>query len=480
MFREEARETLTRLRVLADEHQTSQTLARLEEWRRSDLQTKEGLVRYASNIADASEEVQSFLHQFATTDDEARWFKGTVQCLQSAVDELNATRRECMDAAPGMAEKAAAKVMAMSDGATQRVIDHIQLHTRKNEQFCNDQMDQWSRNTELVNSMKRALDEIVENVEHRTKKQNEFEATQCETLIRIEAMVDASNRQVNKVEDFMDKLEAALLLGQDKNTQRIENHLSKILGTAEGDTVADGSDDQSVVAGIAALRKDFRQIEHGVLADVDHWQTIAHKLTTVKDEMVTEAKSWESKAERNAEKLRQTSADLALRLSELEELKGGMKAFESNVFAERLRELKEIETRGNIKMNRQTGEVELLRKEFDYKPVKTDREPAAEFKDADAAKAIAHDVNELAQIFNVPLSVEVHLKTPKGQTPEFWQRVAERRAELFRDAAELPGYTLTTGLVGKDGLNIDCLIIRVDKGLFPAVEKAAVKNSKKK
>jgi len=138
-----------------------------------------------------------------------------------------------------------------------------------------------------------------------------------------------------------------------------------------------------------------------------------------------------------------------------------------------LLKIKDIESHGNLKLNRQSGDIVFVSKEFEFKPVKPkqgEAPPPPEFKDTDVAMLVLKDVAELSGIFSVQITIEVHVK-PKAGTADFWTDLAKGRADLVK--AKLNGCgvhpTLSTavGLVGKRGLNMDTIAIRLCRSLFP-------------
>merc|ERR1712048_894582 len=99
-----------------------------------------------------------------------------------------------------MAESAAAKVMAMSDGATQHVIDHVYAQTKGQDSFCAAQADQWAHNTELISGLKKSLDDVCVGIIDRSRRQDVFEQSQLATLQHIEDIQSANVQQMNKLE----------------------------------------------------------------------------------------------------------------------------------------------------------------------------------------------------------------------------------------------------------------------------------------
>merc|ERR1712032_482802 len=144
-----------------------------------------------------------------------------------------------------------------------------------------------------------------------------------------------------------------------------------------------------------------------------------------------------------------------------------------------MKRLKELDARGNVRVNRHTGDVQLSPIPFvAAKP----GEAEANFVDSSAADRVLLDVAELFSIFDGPVQVEAHIKPGKGGKPDFWKQVANNQADLIRQRLEASGAPAeridAVGLAGKKGLNLDAIVIKLNKALFPE-ELAAAPAGKK-
>jgi len=112
-----------------------------------------------------------------------------------------------------------------------------------------------------------------------------------------------------------------------------------------------------------------------------------------------------------------------------------------------------VENRGNVKVNHQTGHVQLLRP-IGFQPRTTKEEPTAVFRDPDLALSICKDIAEISNIFRCPMTIEGHTK---GGESDFWQTLANRRASLVADKMVEFGANAnlleTRGLPGRLGKN---------------------------
>jgi len=117
------------------------------------------------------------------------------------------------------------------------------------------------------------------------------------------------------------------------------------------------------------------------------------------------------------------------------------------------RETAIVEQRGNLRVNHESGHVQLLRP-IGFMPRTTKEEPTAVFKDVAAADSICRDLAEVSNIFCCPMTIEGHTK---GGESDFWQTLANRRASLVADKMIEFGASadmlVTRGLPGKQGKN---------------------------
>lgn len=124
--------------------------------------------------------------------------------------------------------------------------------------------------------------------------------------------------------------------------------------------------------------------------------------------------------------------------------------------------VKMIERRGNIRVNHQTGHVQLQR-QIQFQPRTTKDEPTAVFRDLDAADAICRDLAEISSLFGCPMTVEGHTK---GGESDFWLTLANDRSRVVAEKMiefGAPAHLLhTQGLPGRMGKNNVCTEVYMD------------------
>mmetsp|Transcript_58692 Transcript_58692/g.128437 ORF Transcript_58692/g.128437 Transcript_58692/m.128437 type:complete len:544 (+) Transcript_58692:50-1681(+) len=128
---------------------------------------------------------------------------------------------------------------------------------------------------------------------------------------------------------------------------------------------------------------------------------------------------------------------------------------------ELLRNVREVEKRGNVRVNLQGGEIEALRG-FDFATKKGGNETDAKLADPIAGAVTMADVMELQQLLNVSMVVEGHLK---GSTNKAAQSSADNRGKIvLRELVKRgmrPELLTSQGLPGTKGVNRHCVIVRM-------------------
>jgi hypothetical protein len=182
----------------------------------------------------------------------------------------------------------------------------------------------------------------------------------------------------------------------------------------------------------------------------------------------------------DVEQAQTKTADLEKMLGEVRKDLGNtrkeLKVAQSMSMHNAMKRLKDIEGRGNVKINRQNGAVTMTRP-MEFAPCKPTDEPNGRFIDPHVAGQVLRDLAEIANAFEVScLEVEVRVKVSRGGAEDFWERLAESEATLVRELLESHGFPaekLTVkGMAGNH--EPDCLI-RLDATLWPELGKAAGK-----
>lgn len=142
----------------------------------------------------------------------------------------------------------------------------------------------------------------------------------------------------------------------------------------------------------------------------------------------------------------------------------------SGVVVKSLEQVAEIHRRGNIKLDLNSGEITVLHK-INFATRNIGDEPTAQFTDEGKASSLIEDLASIWKLFPVPLEVQGHTKDIGSGTEQFWQTLADNRAELCRSRLEAlgvdPAKITAVGKPGKKGMNKAALFIKLD--IFPDI-----------
>jgi len=94
--------------------------------------------------------------------------------------------------------------------------------------------------------------------------------------------------------------------------------------------------------------------------------------------------------------------------------------------------VKDIERRGAVRFNRQTGSLQVLKGSLDFAAVKPSAQATASFRDPQVAAQALGDIAELWKFFEGVLDLESVAKPGKGGKPEFWERMAAVQASHLK------------------------------------------------
>lgn len=156
------------------------------------------------------------------------------------------------------------------------------------------------------------------------------------------------------------------------------------------------------------------------------------------------------------------------RVHQLEKMANQLEKDLENAGTNLLRSLAQIESKGNVEINTRSGDVKIL-KDIAFVGKKPPQHPTAEFAADKDAHSVLDDVAAIWNHFQVPMRIEGHTK---GGESEFWQELADNRAQLIVEALHKKGVVYekmtAAGLPGKKGLNKVGVVVQLD--IFPDMD----------
>jgi len=356
-------------------------------------------------------------------------------------------------------------------------------------QVLNDVGERWDKLHSKIDHMQERLDQIAQEMQDRTTQvvPEECQPTRPRsettgTLSRlshgfevtvesvVSSMTDATCEAVQEVKD-------ALAAQMHQCTDTIQKHMTGLI--TGSDVPKKGA--SSLVGKIASIEKHLASMT-SFQENEQYWKETSNGWRDSCDQMKERANKTQAtsdKARKEAERLEQKAKGLQEQLEENQkDLQKALVAPGRDV----LMSLHEIESGGNIRINRQSGRIDFVRG-FEFIPPKSADFPTAEFKDADAAEACAADVAKTVCLFGSPVQLELTVMPGKGGTPAFWNDVATCQGNLFAEVlkkSKLPQSLLTVnGQVAAKGAKSGSAFAQLHKDLFPQLASSKTEGAKK-
>ena len=133
-----------------------------------------------------------------------------------------------------------------------------------------------------------------------------------------------------------------------------------------------------------------------------------------------------------------------------------------------MKRLRDIEARGNVKVDRQSGRIVPVRP-LDFIPEAPPKEKGpfeVQFKDAAEVQKVVPDLLEVMSIFDAPLQINCVVKQGRGDA-NTWQQLAERRAEMVKESLVTSGRDESISISGTIGPASDIFGQLLDTEIFP-------------
>jgi len=356
------------------------------------------------------------------------------------------------------------------------------------------QRDHWFSDQERWAQMHSRLDKFQTQLEHidAQVKSNSSNMSHLETVLRDghKQVTSAIGEVLHQVgQETLRSMLGTMVDNVCKNVQAdnecTKQHLTSLLHGApeEGDT-SNAQRLPSLVKILSSIHERVCTCETYLVEDISQWRDSSNKWSSCTEKAKHELTRLKSGAEDSQEQLGRCRAELKDLRSNLQQTQHALEAACAAPGKDIMKRLKDIEERGRVSMNRQSGHLEVL-KQLDFKGRSANDAPTAEFKDVEISGAVIADLAEISGMFNVPTGLEVHIKPGKGGTPQFWDALAQSRADLVketlaakglaRDLVAATGYCHHCPEVSPhalhSGVKIPCVLLRLDKNIFPVTDE---------
>lgn len=490
LFHAEALECVQAMQAVVDKANVSTCASRLDDWRKFDLRATAQLQQHVKEVMHLNQTLEVFLQDCAAPEEMTK-FKGAIVMLTEASDELTLTRREICTGVDTVAERASAKVVEAWESDVKLSSQVLGDHTREqNGRWIIDDA-RWERLEARVGELQDHVGHLRSTVEQQTDEVSKATATQCQESSRISSEVQDGVKEMQAlVSKSFAEISETLKEHATRQLDEFKAHNFELL-LGEGITESRNKDSRRHSAD-GVPPKQHNSLGH-VLRDIDgrlsdwdcntrakrdEWRADAEKLRLQLDEQELQAKELSSCHEESVGK----TAELDVIVNELREELGqtrqNLTRAQTVSMKNSMKRLKELESRGNIKINRQTGAVTLPRA-MEFLQCMPNEEPTGRFANETAAMETLQDVACLAGIFEVAwMELEIRVKTVKGGSQDFFGRLATAQADLVREQFEafrddFPMQRITVkGTAGNQ--DAEC-VVRLDSSIFADQPKGKAK-----
>jgi len=482
---------------------------------------------HTKQLKTLNDSLREFLHK-CNTPEEIQKLKDTLTSLHGCIEELSLTRKELNSNVPVIAHRAANEVMTpwknevraaaallqkQLDSQVQRWGDdskwQVAMDGRHDgmqsciERLCREVKEQRDMLVRVQADQRFQTDKLVgafRSWVHEGEWQKAFdvridkmsasvEAMVCEVQSQRQQLKYVESGQSNLREQFGCALRQTVIDIQDVNAKSAHQFREDLTHDLDGlkkytqEFLAERSTHtDQILGGINARMMDW---ESSSKKEVKEWLDKAYNLQQQLTESIGEVEHLRvssSAAHTEASELKAVTKELSEQLCE------STRALDQARHAslcEGMKRLKDIEGRGNLKINRQSGDVKLTTPLPFIVPAPKDHNPTAGFTDPGAARIILQDVAEVVRICDCQLDVTFAVKVPKGGAQPFWDELTQNRLNLVKDALMGNGipddYLLLRGTAASH--NMDTMTFQLDRRLFvsaPTAGKRAASPSPRK
>lgn len=323
------------------------------------------------------------------------------------------------------------------------------------------------------------LQGVVEAQQHNNASLDGLRAEMAELVEQQRASVEAfrqRDERMNVWEDIVERLSALEveaadsrarlneLVGRARQGEQSAKELPGVVNTLVEATITTFNDRHQAYEK-EAVDQNRKEIAHCLDKNAKRFEEAMTSLKELQDNVATQAGQVQSATE---EQKRLTEEKWGIVEKQLQFLCDAPKPPEGPAKGEPVMKLfkvmRDIERRGNIKIDSRTGEMEV--KDLPWTAKKPPAAPAGELSNEKAAETILSDLADIVDLFGVPMTVEGHMKQGQGGNAAWWQDLADSRMQHLVDLLEKRGVDAALlnpkGLPGKKGLNKAALIVKFE------------------
>mmetsp|Transcript_36508 Transcript_36508/g.66917 ORF Transcript_36508/g.66917 Transcript_36508/m.66917 type:complete len:523 (-) Transcript_36508:52-1620(-) len=477
------------LRVTETAHKLGEDAGRLAGWLRSEASTPDqGTVlppaAFAASVMNAAEMWRTAFHAEAME---------CVKAMAAVVEGRDAGILRSGVVRPEEHRRTELKASAMLQ-------QHVKEMMRLNEALAEFLAD--SRASGNLLSFTDSLSQLMRLNAHVDEQQSRWENLDLK-MSRLQAdihevrslLIDKHNESHGSLQETAANVTAGQAMLEKKLHEVHEHHAQSIQDLTEKLK----SDGASQLEATRTLMDDALSSPNALSASLTELQSkvseievIARKETSdlrsevasLKDSLAHAEEQWTTwkgtadEANADLTSLRETSSQLS---EQLESTRGELEVALNRALGTSLLHLKQVESRGNVKLNRETGALEVLRP-LEFTPCQpADGKPTPRLAEPDAAGVVLEDVASVIKLFDTSTDVEVQLKEQKGlKAPaEFFSALGDASAGVIQAAllerGASPERLKAKGTAGKRGASANSIAVKLHSEYFSSDEGGAKK-----
>lgn len=428
-FLAEASDCIRSLQAVFESANATTFVSRFDDWRKIDLKATAQMQQHVKTLQNLNELMADFLQRCSAVE-VFQDFHATMADLSTSVREMHDFRDHFTSSIDEISKGIADRVfLQLSKEAEERSAWlHCQLekHGEVQESLAATQRKMWHRLEAMGRTMENQLKATKETTDHLDVLNESHLSVKkdCKSLLDLQQGVFTTFQNSSEQQGALqDNIFATI----SKEMQSMNGYIFQSLGW--------NPETPAVVESLQSLESRFVQSESKTLQDMeDQRQEVARMENALRESEKSISKANQLREEGLSEQAA-LKDHLQKATSALKEMKVQLKDAQMISLLNSMKRLRDIEGRGNVKVDRQSGRVTPVRP-IEFLPEAPPKEKGpfkVTFKDeADVLNVVA-DLLEVMVMFDSSVQLNVALKQGRGGDANSWQRLAERRAETLKE-----------------------------------------------
>ena len=472
-FLAEAADCIRALQAVFDNAHVSTFQSRFEDWRKVDLKATAQLQQHVKSLQKLNDSIADFLGRCSAVET-FQEFHGTMDTLSRTIVELGDFR-----------EGFTASVERIADGITKRVLTSLRAFDEERYAWLHKTLETQGQVQESMIITQRKIWNRLETLGYSIDQQTTTSLAQKEQLARVDAVQSAIQQDCQCLVDLQQNVFKSFRNSSEQQESLQDNIFSKIGSGMENlesymvNSLGWTAELPSLSAAFSGLEARLAEWEAKSLQDAMDLRLEVSRLEGALRE--SEADLGRTREEKDASLSQQAAlnGDLESLRQNLQQTSSQLQSAELASMLNSMKRIRDIETRGNVKLDRQFGRIVLLQ-QLAFLPQAPPKDaklsPTVSLADPSQAEPALDDLFDVVSMFQVPLHISISCKIPKGGDTAAWQDMASKRAQILKDHLVNSGFpeekVQTSGAVGAN----EAQILLLDSTIFPP--KPPAKNAR--